>query len=57
MRPGREDCGRLWAYTAAGVDQLVVTPWQIRNPVDALDRTEEYAAAVALASPTAPWSA
>jgi probable F420-dependent oxidoreductase len=39
------------AYAAVGVDQLVVTPWAISAPFDALERIEEYAGQVGLRSP------
>jgi probable F420-dependent oxidoreductase len=36
------------AYAEAGVDQLVVTPWTIRDPSSALERIEEYADEIGL---------
>lgn len=39
------------AYAAVGVDQLVVTPWPIADPVHALRRIGEYADEVGLVPP------
>lgn len=39
---------QIEAYEAIGVDQLVVTPWEIRNPSNALERIEEYAQEIGL---------
>jgi probable F420-dependent oxidoreductase len=39
------------AYEAVGVDQLVVTPWEIRDPSDALGRIEDYADEIGLTRP------
>jgi probable F420-dependent oxidoreductase len=38
--PARDE---IDAYEATGVDQLVVTPWQISDPTNALGRIAEYA--------------
>ena len=45
------DQATIEAYEAVGVNQLVVTPWEIRNPSNALLRIEEYAAEVGIAPP------
>jgi probable F420-dependent oxidoreductase len=45
------DKAEVEAYEAAGVDQLVVTPWVIREPSDALRRIEEYAVEIGLTPP------
>jgi probable F420-dependent oxidoreductase len=37
------DRSEIDAYAATGVDQLVVTPWEISDPSNALDRIAEYA--------------
>src|SRR5262249_9272595 len=39
------------AYAAVGVDQWVVTPWAISQPVDALERIEAYATEIGLPPP------
>jgi probable F420-dependent oxidoreductase len=39
------------SYEAVGVDQLVVTPWEISDPSNALRRIEEYAAEVGVEPP------
>jgi len=46
--PDREE---IDAYGAAGVDQLVVTPWEIENPSNALARIEAYAAEAGIEPP------
>ena len=47
------DPEQIEAYAAVGVDQLVVTPWPIADPVHALRRIEEYADEIGLVAPTA----
>jgi alkanesulfonate monooxygenase SsuD/methylene tetrahydromethanopterin reductase-like flavin-dependent oxidoreductase (luciferase family) len=42
------------AYQAAGVDQLVVTPWEIPDPSNAIRRIEEYADEVDIEAPLSP---
>jgi probable F420-dependent oxidoreductase len=44
---------QIEAYAAVGVDQLVVTPWPIADPVHALRRIEEYADEIGLVAPAA----
>ena len=46
------DKAEIDAYEAAGVQQLVVTPWLIRDPSNALRRIEEYAAEVGILPPS-----
>ena len=50
------DRAEIEAYQAAGVDQLVVTPWPIVDPSNAIRRIEEYATEVALEPTTATTS-
>jgi probable F420-dependent oxidoreductase len=45
------DRSEIEAYEAVGVDQLVVTPWEIPNPSNALRRIEDYAEEVGLEPP------
>jgi len=43
--------GEIDDYAAAGVDQLVVTPWVIANPSNALEMIEQFAADVGISPP------
>jgi probable F420-dependent oxidoreductase len=42
------DAAEIDSYESAGVDQLVVTPWVIQDPSNAIRRIEEYAAEIGL---------
>ena len=46
------DQAQIEAYEVVGVDQLVVTPWEIHDPSNALLRIEEYAAEVGIVPPS-----
>jgi probable F420-dependent oxidoreductase len=46
------DQAELDEYEAVGVDQVVVTPWAIADPSNALRRIEEYAAEVGIEPPS-----
>ena len=43
--------GLIGGAATAGVDQLVVTPWPISNPIEALERIEQYADEIGIEPP------
>ena len=45
------DRAEVDAYAAVGVDQLVVTPWPIHNPIEALERIEQYVDEIGIEPP------